>query len=66
MRARDQFLAWNQLQPVLSRLEALSDANDVSAIRDTLQSLPLAYVPSDELVDWMHLERNHDLAAGKH
>jgi FlaA1/EpsC-like NDP-sugar epimerase len=66
MRARDQFLAWSQLQPVLSRLEALLDANDVSAIRETLQSLPLAYVPSDEVVDWMHLERNHDLAAGKH
>lgn len=65
MRARDQFLGWAQLQPVLIGLEASLNANDVPAIRDTLQGLPLAYVPSDEVVDWIHLERSQDLVARK-
>ena len=34
--------------------------NDVSVVRKMMQELIAGYVPSDDIVDWVHLELAHE------
>lgn len=57
MKAREKFIPWAQLQGRLSALEASLDTTDVGGVRSLMQKLISGYVPSDDIVDWLHLEQ---------
>ncbi len=58
MRAREDFILWEELEHKLNSLEMMLNVNDISLIRLMMQQLVLGYVPSSEIVDWVHLERS--------
>lgn len=62
MKACDDFLPWAQLVPQLERLKAALDSNDAPSIRQYLQQVVSGYRPSGEVVDWVHLEQQAELA----
>ena len=55
MRARDDFLVWPRLLEKLDALNIAVGVNDVPVIRGLLMELVDGYVPSGEVVDWVHL-----------
>lgn len=55
MKAHEDFLAWDALRAQLDALELALRDNDVAGLRRLLQTLVAGYVPSDEIVDWLHL-----------
>jgi FlaA1/EpsC-like NDP-sugar epimerase len=56
MKAHEDFLAWPDLEPKLKALESALGGNDVETLRRLLIQLVSGYVPSSEIVDWVHLE----------
>jgi FlaA1/EpsC-like NDP-sugar epimerase len=57
MKAHEKFIPWDQLLGQLHLLNLALSVNDVPAIRRFLQQLVTGYQPSDEVVDWVHLEQ---------
>lgn len=55
MKAHEDFLPWVELQQRLSALQAALAVNDIGMVRLMLQDLVSGYVPSGEIVDWVHL-----------
>lgn len=55
MKAHEDFLAWEALRAQLDALELALRDNDIAGLRRLLQALVAGYVPSDEIVDWLHL-----------
>ena len=56
MKAHEDFLPWNKLQEKLNTLSTAISVNDVPVIRGILQQLVQGYLPSGDVVDWVHLE----------
>ena len=57
LKAHEKFIPWDQLQGQLHLLNLALSINDVPVIRSFLQQLVTGYQPSDEVVDWVHLEQ---------
>ena len=57
LKAQEKFMPWEQLQGELHSLNLALSVNDVPLIRSFLQKLVTGYQPSDEVVDWVHLEQ---------
>lgn len=57
MKAREDFLPWDELQNRLNSLKICMQANDVKAIRSLLKELVPGYQPTGEVVDWVTLEQ---------
>jgi FlaA1/EpsC-like NDP-sugar epimerase len=57
-KAQENFVPWEQLQGQLHSLNLALSVNDVPSIRSFLQKLVTGYQPSDEVVDWVHLEQD--------
>ncbi len=57
MRAHEEFIPWAELESKLKSLNQALNLNDVSAIRLMMLELVSGYAPSDEIVDWVYLER---------
>jgi FlaA1/EpsC-like NDP-sugar epimerase len=57
LKAHEKFVPWEQLQGQLRSLNLALSVNDVPVIRSFLQQLVTGYQPSDEVVDWVHLEQ---------
>jgi FlaA1/EpsC-like NDP-sugar epimerase len=57
MKEHEKFIPWDQLLGQLHLLNLALSVNDVPAIRRVLQQLVTGYQPSDEVVDWVHLEQ---------
>jgi FlaA1/EpsC-like NDP-sugar epimerase len=57
LRAQEKFMPWEQLHGKLDSLNLALSVNDVPLIRSFLQKLVTGYQPSDEVVDWVHLEQ---------
>lgn len=57
MKAHEDFLAWNALEAKLNSLELALNVNDVGVLRVMLQELVSGYKPSNDIVDWIHLEQ---------
>ena len=55
MKAHEQFLSWPKLEQKLNALSIAMSVNDVPVIRGQLQELVSGYVPSGEVVDWVHM-----------
>jgi len=57
MKAHEEFIPWSELEDKLKSLEMALNVNDVSVIRLMMEKLVPGYTPSDEIVDWVHLEQ---------
>ena len=57
LKAHEKFIFWAQLQGKLQLLNLALSVNDVPVLRSLLQQLVTGYQPSDEVVDWVHLEQ---------
>lgn len=57
MKAHEEYTPWVTLEANLGELEMALNANDARAVRSTLEKLVESYTPSNEIVDWVHLER---------
>jgi len=57
LKAHEKFVPWEQLQGQLHSLNLALSVNDVPLIRSFLQKLVTGYQPSDDVVDWVHLEQ---------
>ena len=55
MKAHEDFLPWPALEEKLAALRLALDTNDVGVVRRMLEQLVSGYVPSGEIVDWVHL-----------
>ena len=62
LKAQEKFMPWEQLQGELHSLNLALSVNDVPLIRSFLQKLVTGYQPSDEVVDWVHLEQERQAA----
>ncbi len=56
MKAHEEFLPWEQLQPKLNALNQVLDINDVPQIRALLKDLVPGYQPDGDVVDWVWME----------
>ncbi len=57
MKAHEEFLSWAEFEEKIKALEIALNVNDVGLIRWMMQQLVTGYAPSDEIVDWVHLEQ---------
>jgi FlaA1/EpsC-like NDP-sugar epimerase len=62
LKAQEKFVPWEQLHEQLDSLNLALSVNDVPLIRIFLQKLVTGYQPSDEVVDWVHLEQERQAA----
>jgi len=56
MKASDEFIPWDELEGKLRALQAALNINDVAVIRLMMTELVAGYSPSQDIVDWVHLE----------
>ena len=56
MKAHENFLAWNELQPKLDALSEALDLNDTPQILAMLKVLVPGYTPDEEVADWVWRE----------
>jgi len=64
MKAHEEFLAWEVLQPRLLALQEALDQGQVQLARDQLAGLVTGYTPDHELVDWVLLASRRQATAG--
>lgn len=64
MKAHEEFLAWEVLQPRLLALQEALDQGQVQLARDQLAGLVTGYTPDRELVDWVLLASRRQATAG--
>ena len=57
MKANEEFITWSELEGKLKALEMTLNVNDVGVIRLMMEKIVTGYTPSDEIVDWVHLEQ---------
>ena len=57
LKAFEDFIPWLRLESKLNALEIALSVNNADVIRSMLQELVAGYVPSNGIVDWVHLER---------
>ena len=57
MKAREDFMAWSELEARLRTLELALSVNDVNVIRSVIAQLVSGYTPQGDIVDWVHLEQ---------
>ncbi len=57
MKAHESCRTWQQMQEWLANLRSALQRNDVQAMRALLLELVQGYQPADEIVDWLHLQR---------
>ena len=55
MKANEDFVDFNELTSLLEQLTVALDANDVGLVRQMLKDIVPGYVPSSDVVDWVHL-----------
>jgi FlaA1/EpsC-like NDP-sugar epimerase len=65
MKAHEQFLPWSQLEGKLNALSIAMSVNDVPVIRGLLQQLVSGYLPSGEVVDWVHMAQEREALANE-
>jgi FlaA1/EpsC-like NDP-sugar epimerase len=63
MKAHEEFVPWAELEAKLNALEMALNVNDVGVIRLMMEKLITGYTPSDEIVDWVHLEQEAEAQA---
>ena len=57
MKAKEKFLPWSELQPMITTLRIAAVNGDVMIIRGMLQQLVPEYQPDEKVVDWVYSEQ---------
>jgi len=57
MTANEEYLSWDQLKGLLSRLMAAVDEDDYPQVRQLLREVVSGYKPEGEIVDWIYQQR---------
>lgn len=57
MTANEEYLSWDQLKVLLSRLMAAVDEDDYPQVRQLLREVVSDYKPEGEIVDWIYQQR---------
>ncbi|WP_423229616.1 polysaccharide biosynthesis protein [Stutzerimonas degradans] len=57
MTANEEYLSWDQLKVLLSRLMAAVDEDDYPQVRQLLREMVSGYKPEGEIVDWIYQQR---------
>lgn len=57
MRAREEFMNWDEFQLCLASLKEATSTNNVRAMSALIQELVQGYSPESDFVDWLHVER---------
>lgn len=57
MRANEAHLSWSEFRDVLAELVAAVKGDDFQRVRQILRATVDGYVPEDEIVDWIHQQR---------
>lgn len=57
MKAREDYLSWEQLEAKIALLERAVKMNEVEMIRQLLSELVSGYCPKASIVDWVYLAR---------
>jgi len=55
MKANEDFIRFDLLESILQTLTITLISNDVASLRKILQDIVPGYLPSSEVVDWVHL-----------
>lgn len=55
MKANEDFIKFDLLESILQTLTITLNSNDVASLRKILQDIVPGYLPSSEVVDWVHL-----------
>lgn len=63
MKAHEDFIPWTDLEPQLNALAMALAANDVGVVRRMMEKLVSGYTPNNEIVDWVYLAQEAELAA---
>jgi FlaA1/EpsC-like NDP-sugar epimerase len=53
LKARETFLSWSELRPLLVSLEQAATVGDAAAVRELIRCLVKEYSPASEIVDWV-------------
>jgi len=56
LKAYEEFMPWNKLNPHLNRLKIAAEKNDVEIIRSELSELVKGFRPDERIVDWVYVE----------
>lgn len=65
MKANEEFIKFDLLESVLQTLTITLNSNDVASLRKILQDNVPGYLPSSEVVDWVHLAGHRALSENK-
>lgn len=57
MKAHEKFIPWEEFEPKLHALKVALSANEIGVIRLMMQQLVDGYVPSNDILDWIHLQQ---------
>ena len=64
MKAHEEALSWDELQPALETLKGLMASNNIPAIKRLLQVLVRGYQPAADVVDWVWCEQEGGAVGG--
>ena len=59
MKAREEYLPWDELKPWLSNLKAAAENSDVLMIRTLFKNLIPEYIPEKKVADWIYNEQRN-------
>jgi FlaA1/EpsC-like NDP-sugar epimerase len=62
MKANEEYLPWSELDGHLQKLIKVTEANDAVAIRELLLDIVPGFSPTDDVVDFVFLEKHQSLA----
>jgi len=65
MKANEQYMSWEELEPKIKALEMALNINDVKVIRLMMTELVTGYKPTEEIVDWVYVENCADIINNK-
>jgi FlaA1/EpsC-like NDP-sugar epimerase len=65
LKAQEKLIPWDHLQGLLHSLNLALSVNDVAEIREFLRKVVTGYQPSDEVADWVYLERERQTSNDK-
>jgi FlaA1/EpsC-like NDP-sugar epimerase len=57
MKAREKYLPWDELRPILQTLQVAALNGDVMMIRAIFKNLVPEYMPDEEISDWVYKEQ---------
>lgn len=57
MKAQENFIPWDDFEPKLHALKIALSTSDICVIRLIMQQLVDGYAPSEDIMDWVHLQQ---------